>query len=251
MAVIGNFGQLTFGSGIAILTPYAANGPANPTPLQLPIAQDLSIDFNGDLADLYGQGQYPFGIARTKVKIEVKAKFGAIYAELLSDLFFGSTAATGQTLFVLSEACTVASHTCTVAHSANFIADCGVINGVTGVPYTAVASAPAVGQNAVTAGVYTFNASDTITSANITYTYNSASTGKSATIINQPMGAMPTFDFKYMNNQFGKNMFLEFFLATATKITMPNKNTDFQVLEFDFSCYSQTNGNVFTLSLDE
>ena len=65
------------------------------------------------------------------------------------------------------------------------------------------------------------------------------------------MGAMPTFDFKYMNNQFGKNMFLEFFLATATKITMPNKNTDFQVLEFDFTCFSQTNGNVFTLSLDE
>ena len=50
--VIGNFGQITFGAGIAILTPYAANGPTNPTPLQLPIAQDLSIDFNGDLTDL-------------------------------------------------------------------------------------------------------------------------------------------------------------------------------------------------------
>jgi hypothetical protein len=246
-----NFGQITFGAGTAILTPYATNGPTNPTPLQLPITQDLSIDFAGDMADLYGQDQYPYGIARTKVKIDVKAKFGAIYSALLADLFFGSTPALGQTLFSLREPNTVTSHSATVTHSANFIADCGVINATTGVPYTTVPSAPAVGQYAVSAGVYTFNASDTITTAYITYTYNSSSTGQSATIQNQAMGAMPTFDFKYMNNQFGKNVFLEFFLAVAIKISMPNKNTDFQVLEFDFSCYSQSNGNVYTLSLDE
>ena len=62
---------------------------------------------------------------------------------------------------------------------------------------------------------------------------------------------MPTFDFKYMNNQFGPNLFLEFFVGIAKKITLPNKNTEFELMEFDFSCFSQQTGNVFTLSMDE
>ena len=86
-----NFGEIIFGSGTGILTPYATNGPANPTPLQLPILQELSIDFAADMAELYGQDQFAFGLARTKTKIDCKAKVGAIYAALLSDLFFGAT----------------------------------------------------------------------------------------------------------------------------------------------------------------
>jgi len=245
-----NFGEIVFGAGAAILTPYATNGPANPTPVRLPIMQELGIDFSGDIAELYGQDQYPYGIARTKMKIECKSKSGAIYASMLGDLFFGFAPATGQTLFVIGESDTVASHTTTVTHSANFIADCGVINAATNAPYRAVAATPAVGQYTVAAGVYTFNSSDTITTALITYTYSSSATGESFTVTNQPMGAMPTFDFKYLNNQYGNNLYLEFYKGVAKKISLPNKNTEFEMMDFDFSCFSLLNGNVFAGALD-
>jgi len=246
-----NFGQITFGAGTAILTPFGANAPENPTPLQLPIMQELSIDWNGDIAELYGQGQYSYGQARTKVKIDCKAKIGAIYLGLLSDLFFGATITVGtQIKFSLQEINTVTTHACTVAHSANFLEDGGVVNGTTGVPYRLVASAPAVGQYTVSAGVYTFNASDTITVAYITYTYT-ASTGQEATVTNVPMGQMPTFNFKYMNNQWGPNLYIEFFNAVAKKIGSPNKNTDFSMFDFEFTCFASQNGNVFTMSTDE
>lgn len=246
-----NFGQIVFGAGTAILTPAAVNGPANPTPLQVPIMQELSIDFSGDTATLYGQDQFPYGVARTKVKIECKCKMGAIYAALLSDLFFGATLATGQTLFSLQELGTKVSNAITVSHSANFVADMGVINATTGAPYRAVAASPAVGQYTVTAGVYTFNASDTITTAFISYTYSSNSTGVSATVTNKAMGQMPTFNFKYCNNQWGPNEYLEFFNGVAKKIGMPNKNTEFDMVDFEFECYASSNGNVFKLALDE
>ena len=251
LSTVGNnFGEIVFGSGTAILTP-TVNGPTNPTPINIPIMQELSIDITGDIAELYGQGSFPYGVARTKTKITCKAKMGAIYAHLLADLFFGVNVTAGQTLFVAPESQTVTSHTCTVTHSANFVTDGGVVNASTGSPYQAVASLTAVGQYTVTAGVYTFYSSDTISTALITYTYNSPSTGESATIINVAMGQMPQFSFQYMNNQWGPNVYLEFYRGVATKISMPNKNTEFNMVDFDFSCFALTNGNVFLLSLDE
>jgi hypothetical protein len=249
-----NFGEIVFGAGTAILTPFGANAPANPTPLNLPIMQELSINWNGDVAELYGQDQYSYAQARTKVKIECTAKIGAIYGALLSDLFFGATLSVGsQILFAIQESNTVTSHSATVAQSAHFLQDMGVINAATGQPYRTYPSAPAVGGYSVSAGVYTFNAADTIATALISYTYagTSSTTGATATITNKPMGAMPTFNLKYLNNQFGHNVYLEFFNAIATKIGLPNKNTEFEMVDFSFTAFSSTNGNVFELSLDE
>lgn len=245
-----NFGQIVFGAGTVILTPYAANGPANPTPLQLPIMQDMSIDFSGDIAELYGQGQYSYAIARTKMKIECKAKFGAMYYHLLNDLFFAGTLQSGQIMSVLREANTVTSHTCTVANAAHFLTDSGVLNQATGQPYILVASAPAVGQYTVTSGgVYAFNASDTIATALISYTWTNT-TGNSFLVTNQDMGAMPTFLVEYTNQQFGNNVYFKFFKGVAKKLSIPGKNTDFDMVEFDFSCFSSITGSVFEGALD-
>lgn len=246
-----NYGEIVFGAGYAVMTPFGANAPANPTPISFPIMQELSIDWSGDIAELYGQGQFSYGQARTKVKIDCKAKIGAIYIALLSDLFFGASYTTGQVKFIIQESVTITTHSGTVANSANFLADAGVVNSTTGAPYRAVASAPALGQYAVTAGVYTFNSSDTITVAYITYTYNSSATGETATVTNVPMGQMPVFNFKYMNNQWGPNVYLEFFNAVAKKISAPNKNTEFSMWDFEFTAFASTNGNVFKMSFDE
>jgi len=248
-----NFGEIIFGAGAAALTPYATNGPTNPTPLTLPIMQELSIDITGDVAELYGADQFSYGQARTKVKIDCKAKISAIYSNLVGNLFFGVTFTTGQTLFVLQESQTVTSHTCTVTNTGTFLADKGVVNAATGQPYTNVGSGSltAAGQYKVaTGGVYTFYTSDTIATALITYTYSGAA-GESATVTNKPMGANPTFDFTYMNNQFGKNLYLEFYLSMMKKFSFPNKNTDFQMPDLEFTCFSQTSGSVFLISLDE
>jgi hypothetical protein len=249
-----NFGQIQFGAGTAVLTPAAANGPALPTPLQLPILQDLSVDISADKAELYGQDQYPYGLARTKVKIDCKAKSGAVYTRLWSDLFFGSTVATGQTLFAIQESQTVTALACTATHGSTGFADRGLINATTGQPYSNVGagSLTAVGQYKVSGvGAYTFFTADTIATALITYLYTSASVGDSATVTNKPMGAMPTFDFTYMNNQFGSNLLLDFYRGMMNKLSMPGKNTDFEMFEIDFSCFSTTSGSVFLMSMDE
>jgi hypothetical protein len=253
-------GQIVFGAGIGVATPFGANAPANPTPIQFPIAQDLSIDISADKAELYGADQYPYGIARTKAKIDIKAKIGSIYAQLLSDLFFGSTYVVGQTLFATNEQVTVSiSGSGTVLHASGGIQDAGVINAATGQQYTRDIAAPTLaGHYEVTVGTgtYAFFTSDPICTAPnnialITYAYTSSTAGKTANVTNKPMGAMPQFDFKYMNNQFGSNLYLQFYRAICNKLTLPNKNTEFEMPDMDMSCFAQNNGQVFVLSLDQ
>lgn len=74
----------------------------------------------------------------------------------------------------------VAAHTCTATNTAGFqdgstVGIQGLFNGTTGAPYTKVASAPNLLEYSVTSGgVYTFNASDTISIALLQYTFTVA-----------------------------------------------------------------------------
>jgi hypothetical protein len=83
------------------------------------------------------------------------------------------------------------------------------------------------------------------------YTYSNNAVGLTAPITNAAMGAMPTFTFTYINNQYGNNVWLKFYKGIMKKITLPGKNTEFDMFDIEFSCFSDQNGNVFTLSLDE
>ena len=89
------------------------------------------------------------------------------------------------------------------------------------------------------------------TSASINYSYTKATTGQSASVLNTAMGAMPTFKFVYINNQFGNNLYVKFYKGIMKKIGLPGKNTEFDMFDLEFSCFALQTGSVFDMSLDE
>lgn len=92
--------QFGFGSGVmyGIRTDLAGQ-----TPIRFGAMQDVSIEFNGEIKELYAQGQFAIDAARGKVKIMGKAKLAQISAVAFNAIFFGATANTGQTLSQYNE----------------------------------------------------------------------------------------------------------------------------------------------------
>jgi hypothetical protein len=126
--------QLSFGSGAVWgeRTDVTGSGIG---PRQFGILQDIQIDFDWTDKELYGQLQFPVAIARGQGKISGKAKFAQILGLLYSDIFFGTTAATGQFAVSQLEAATVPAvtpYTVTVANAATYNDDLGVIYAGTG-----------------------------------------------------------------------------------------------------------------------
>jgi hypothetical protein len=136
--------QYTFGTGNIFITPSGAN----PTPILVGAIQDASVDFDGDLKQLFGQYQYALDNARGKVKITGKFGSGKVDSKLWNATFFGLSVTTGQTLFSLTEAAAIPATPFQVvpANGATFTQDLGVFFAATGLPLKAVASGPTTGQ---------------------------------------------------------------------------------------------------------
>lgn len=96
--------QFMFGSGLLYGT---RNDTTGNTPRRFGTMQDVSIDFDGEIKELYGQFQYPVDVARGKTKITGKAKFATVSGEIFNDIFFGNTLVTGQEAFAYNEAATI------------------------------------------------------------------------------------------------------------------------------------------------
>lgn len=96
--------QLGFGAGVLTAT---RNDIANGAPIRFGALQDISVDFDGELKELYAQGQVAIDARRGKMKIMGKAKMAFIDNYLMANLFFGTNAATGQYVPVYNEAHTV------------------------------------------------------------------------------------------------------------------------------------------------
>jgi hypothetical protein len=94
----------TFGSGVLV---GARTDIAGATPRQFATLQDVSVDFKGEIKQLYGQYQFPEAVARGKTSVSVKAKYGRVSGALFNDLFFGQASAVGATLAIFREAATV------------------------------------------------------------------------------------------------------------------------------------------------
>src|SRR5690349_13297827 len=228
--------QYSFGSGLlwAIRTDIATQAP-----VRLGTLQDVSVDFAGELKELYGQYQFPVDTARGKTKITGKAKFARISALMFNQVFFGGSTSSGQDIAINDEAGTIPGtpYQITVAHAANFVQDLGVRDGVTGEPLVLVAASPATGQYAVSnVGVYTFAAADTTKTVLIDYVY-SVTTGQTISGVNQLMGASPRFAAWFSNTYEGKTVTLKLFQCTSTKLTLQTKIDDYTIPEMDFSAY--------------
>jgi hypothetical protein len=234
--------QYMFGTGR--LTSMPVGGGA-PTPFGA--LQNVSVDFTGDVKELWGRNQFPLDTARGKVKIAGKAAAANIDCNLYNAVFFGQSVTVGQTLVADSEPGTPASGIITVANAANFLFDIEV-DRASGGRMIQVPSAPLVGQYSVTpAGVYTFNVADTGPML-LTYAYKASGTGQSIAIANQLMGATPTFQIVANGLYKGKQVTLTLYACVSSKLTLPLKLDDYTIPEFDFSAYDNGAGQIGLLT---
>lgn len=257
---IYNFGV---GTLVGVRTGVDASGAAivNPTPARFGALQDVQVDFDRTLKELIGQYQFPLDIAAGQFKISGKAKTGVVQGNLYNSMFFGQTltSAVGAQDAV-DEPHTVAT-TVTIAPPASgvFVADLGVFYKTTGVQFVRVASAPAVGQYSVVpaTGVYTFNATDVGVIALITYNYSvTTATVSQITLTNQLMGISPSFALHlqlfYPNNSgIVNSMEITFNACKSSKFSMPFKNQDFTIVDFDFMPFADASNTVGTITFTQ
>lgn len=240
--------QYMFGAGSMFCIPKVAV----PTPRLLGTMQEVSIEFSGNVKELFGQSQFSVATARGQQKVTGKAKFANIRMDTYNDLYFNETVATGQNLVAMSELQTVGTTDYTVtAKQSKFLTDLGVVDGVTGKALTRVASAPKDGEYSLDegTGVYTFAAAMSDRQVYLSYMYNDAVNGKTIVINNQPMGTAPGF-MGIFNGRFdGKQTTLILNTCVASKLSLiTTKLEDFNIPEFDFSASVDELGRLGTLS---
>lgn len=243
-----------FGAGVLWGTPTIdANGAAiiNATPLMLAVTQEVSIDIQGDIKELYGSNQFPVAVGRGKMKITGKAKYGQFNGAVMNSLFFGQTM-TSSLYGIVNDVTgatipgTPFSITPTVPGSGSYVQDLGV-RDATGNPMTRVATGPTTGQYAVniSTGAYTFAAADTGKVVFISYSYNSTSTvAKTSVVQNIAMGQAPTFRADFFNQLGGNGLALTLFACVSNKLALQTKIDDFMIPELDFSAFADASGNV-------
>lgn len=246
-----------FGAGTLWGFPVGGNLAANATPEKFGTLQDVSIDISGDVKQLYGQKQFPEAVARGKIKVSGKAKFAWINGKQMNDIFFGQTMGSGTVKIALDEVKSVTAGSATVTNSAQFVQDWGVRYTATGQPFTRVASAPAVGQYSVSAGVYTFNSGDNgSNNVAISYSYTAAASGAQLNIKNQLMGFAPTVQIllSELYNDTGSapnQCSVLLYSAIASKLTFATKQEDFLIPELDFECFANAAGQVIDIYTSE
>jgi hypothetical protein len=246
--------EIGFGSGVFFIT---RNDIADGTPYQIAALQDITISFNGELKDLFSQGQYPIAVARGKVKIEGKGKMALVSTPVWNSLFFGGTVNTGQTLTAFAETHNIAA-TITSSNAATFTFDLGVYAPSTGERFTLVdftSGTLSAGTYKVnpTSGVYNFFTGDVPASPSslpvqISYQYTAAG-GFTLTSGNPFMGTTPTFRGDFYQPFENYSLVLTLYACVATSISIPDGGVDnFLISDFAFGAFQAPSGNVFTLS---
>jgi hypothetical protein len=247
--------QLSFGSGAlwGERTDLTGSGIG---PRQFGVLQDIQIDFDWTDKELYGQVQFPIAIARGQGKISGKAKFAQILGLLYSDIFFGTTTATGQ--FAVSEleaaiVPAVPEFTVGVINASSFNDDLGVTYSNNGRRFNRVTTPTAAGQYSVnfSTGIYTFAAADANAGVLISYAYNIQSNGNLLTLTNQLMGTTPTFKATFYTNYNGEGTALRLNACTANKLSLPTKIDDWTINELDFMAFADASGTIGYLSTVE
>lgn len=225
---------------------------ANPTPVQLALARDLTFEYTEELKPLPGNYGFAKDMGRAKRTASVKAKYVYWQAAGVAALLSGSTSAAGVKLMAVDETAAIPTtpYTVTVTNSAQFDTDWGVVDRTTGLQLTRVASAPATGQYSVAAGVYTFAAADTGHNVAITYSYSAASTGKTITMSNQIMGPATGFVVGGVSGPGSSSRFAGFKLynAFSSGLTLALKAEDWPEMDVSFDAAEDTTtGKVFDL----
>lgn len=241
--------QFLFGTGNLYLTPVGGGAP-----LAMGAIQDISVSFDGDTKQLFGQYTFPLDTARGKTKITGKASTGQLDLNLFNTMFFGGSVTAGETKYAFNEAGTVpasSTYTVTVANGSTFKTDLGVFYAASGLPLLQVApGSEAAGKYSVnsTTGIYTFASADASAKVVICYTYGSTTTGLTMLGTNNLMGSIPTFQLILAQVRNGKTNLLTLYSCTSSKLDVPFKQDDYGITALDFMAQDPGTGTVFAWS---
>lgn len=235
--------QYMFGSGNLTLIPPV--GASDVTPVQIAILRDVSLDVTMTTKELRGAYTFPVDIARAGAKVSGKAKYATVNGGIIASIF--DVASTSGEV-VESEENSPSGTSLTVSHSANFVADHGVINASTGVPLAKVTSGATGQQYSVSAGAYTFG---TTGSYNVRYSWTNAGVGKTTKLVNTLMGSSTVYQVRLFNTFRSKHFGVKLYAATVPKIAFSFKNEDYTESDVDFECFADASGNVIEFYTEE
>lgn len=244
--------QLTFGAGEFFATMLADdNGTATPnaSPIRIAGMQECSMEFSGDLKEFHGQNRFALAAAMGKVKTSGKIKGLLLNGNALNTLFYNATMTAGSMKAIVADTTGTAvpstpfTITPTPPNAGTFSEDLGVV-GSDGIPLTKVASAPAIGQYSVAAGVYTFAAADTAKVMYISYSYTFTSApAKRIALNNKAMGLQASIAARFITQFQGKRALVELNSIIVPKLMLfGTKNDDFSVPEMDFTAFTDAAG---------
>lgn len=243
--------MIIFGTGklIAVPTHDAAGvAIATPTPVQLGVMQDVSVDLGVDIKKLHGAGKYPVAVGQGKGTTDIKAKYASIDGGVLGSLFFGRSPSAGIKAPVFDFATVIPAtpgpYTITVAppNGGTFVQDFGVIDLATGLPLQRVAAAPTAGQYSVSgAGVYTFAEANQGKPIAMNYEYSAVSTsGQVFNLTSDLMGYTPSFTMLLAQQYDGKTLVMKLNRCVSGKLNIPLKADDFAMFDFEATAFTDS-----------
>jgi hypothetical protein len=266
-----------FGSGIlwgVQLTDVNGSSIANPTPQRLGALQDMSLDIDLPLKELYGSNYFPLAVGRGTAKVSCKCKFAQVNMGVLNSLYFAepsqpNVGGASQIIIVNDEGPTAIPTTpfqITVAQGSNMSSgnpgtDLGVrfsgaaalAAGKAGQYLKRVASGPITGQYtfASATGIYTFASADNVSGYSVSFDYGysvNAGTLLSIQMGNHILGSAPSFQ-AFGKVKYGANsLYFQLNNCVSSKLTLPTKLDGFFIPEFDFDCFVDTSGNLGILT---
>lgn len=246
--------NIQFGTGVLYGNPVLGNLPVNPTPFKFGVIQEVTIDFKADLKKLYGQFQFPVATARGKINVDIKGKLAVFDPNMLNQLYWAQTSATGYFLIVDNEPHTLTGPGTNIVVSNTFpvVEDWGVQYQKTGQQLIAVNTAPGVAQyqvNVSNPAQYIFNVGDNTNVMLISYTQNS-NVGITITIANQLMGYAPELKMLLYNKFRSKYFAIELNDVVLGSINVPTKLEDFWIADFDGSANADLSNNIGKMMMD-
>lgn len=246
--------QLNFGVGTCI---GKRTDIANAKPSFLGVLQDLEIDIAVTLKELTGQYKMPVDVAPSAMKVTGKAKFAKIQGASVNNLLLGQSETDNAGIdMAVAESATLSGTSYTAQHGSAFTEDLGVFYA-SGAQLQPVASAPAQGQyvaGAAGVGTYTFAAADNGAQLLLYYGYTATSLVQ-LSLANQMMGTGPVFELQAKQDYFvagvEKKLILKLNACRASKWSLPFKNTDYTIQDFEFTAFCDASNNWGTFAFSE
>lgn len=226
---------------------------SNVTPRRFATLKDVSLDMGGELDMLHGEKMFAVDAAKKGGKVSGKIGIAQLDLNILSWIIPGITKTAGTVRTIVEELGTVPTtpFQVTVAQSATWSLDLGVIDSSTGLQMTRGATATGTGVYSVAAGVYTFAAVDVAKAVRISYTYAVAGSGSTYTLANSVMQVSTPFLMLLGNGASGNAFTAKLPAVHIPKIGFGIKSEAWTEYGLDYECAADSGGNVAYLYADD